>query len=218
MNTSDINIFIVDDHEMFRDGLKFVLSQVPNFKIIGEASSGIAFLETLNSITPDVVLMDISMPDMDGITATETALKTHPELKVIAITSYTDDVYYYRMIKAGALGFVQKKVGVDELQKAIETVYNGENYYPSGLMQRIIMKISSGGESTISTHSIQLSVREKEILSLICQGFSNNEIGEKLFISPKTVDNHRTNLISKTGTRNSAHLVMFAIKNNLVEF
>jgi DNA-binding NarL/FixJ family response regulator len=212
-----INLFIVDDHSLFREGLKFVLSQIPNFKIIGEASDGIEFLESLPLQIPDIVLMDISMPRMDGIVATETALKTYPQLKIIAITSYGDELYYYKMVKAGAVGFVQKKAGMDELQKAIETVSKGENCLPTDLLQKIIVKMSSGEEFSTPTNNIHLSQREKEILSLICQGFSNNQIGEKLFISPKTVDNHRTNLLSKTNTRNSAHLVMFAIKNNLVE-
>jgi DNA-binding NarL/FixJ family response regulator len=212
-----IKIFLVDDHALFREGLKFILTQVPNFSIVDEASDGNEFLEKIQIETPDIVLMDISMPGMDGIEATEKAVKMFPSLKIIVITSYGDEVYYLKMIKAGASGFVQKKTSMEELQKAIEMVASGENYFPPNMLQRIIIKISNSSENSQDISGIQLSGREKEILMLICQGFSNNEIGEKLFISPKTVDNHRTNLLSKTGTRNSAHLVMYAIKNNLIE-
>jgi DNA-binding NarL/FixJ family response regulator len=215
--TKTIHIFLVDDHVLFREGIKFTLSQIPHFKIIGEASDGNEFLEKLNPELPDIVLMDISMAGMDGIEATEKALIKYPLLKIIAITSYGEEIYYLKMIKAGACGFIQKKTSMEELQKAIEAVASGENYFPSNMLQRLIIKMSSGSENSSVINSVQLSPREKEILMLICQGYSNNEIGEKLFISPKTVDNHRTNLISKTGTRNSAHLVMFAIKHNLIE-
>jgi DNA-binding NarL/FixJ family response regulator len=212
-----IQIFLVDDHAIFREGLKFILSQIPVFKIIGEASDGNEFLEKLQYQAPDIILMDISMPGMDGIEATQQAIKKYPTIKIIAITSYGDEIYYFKMIKAGAHGFIQKNTNVEELQKAIETVASGDNYFSPNILQRIILKISPGGLHNSETNAMQLTHREKEILMLICQGYSNNEIGQKLFISPKTVDNHRTNLLTKTGTRNSAHLVMYAIKNNLIE-
>lgn len=211
---SPITIFLVDDHALFREGLRFVLTQIPGFKVIDEAANGKEFLEKLKLQVPDIVLMDISMPEMDGIVATEKALLLHPSLKIITITSYGDEIYYHKMIKAGASGFVLKKTSMEELQKAIETVYAGDSFFPAHLLRKLIVSIRSDNRSSTDIH---LSAREKEILALICQGYSNNEIGEQLFISPKTVDNHRTNLLSKTGTRNSAHLVMFAIKNQLVE-
>jgi DNA-binding NarL/FixJ family response regulator len=161
--------------------------------------------------------MDISMPEMDGIAASELAIKKFPNLKIIALSSYGDDLYYYKMVKAGVSGFVQKKSGKDELEKAINVVLSGENYFPPQLRQKIIIKLGQSGPESISNPDLNLSKREREILKLICQGYSNNEISEMLFISPKTVDNHRTNLLSKTSSRNSASLVMFAIKNNLIE-
>jgi DNA-binding NarL/FixJ family response regulator len=214
---SKIKITIVDDHELFREGLNFVLSQIEDFEIINEASTGRQFLDIIRSDLPDIVLMDVSMPEMDGIQATELALQNYPDLKIIALTSYTDDIYYYKMIRAGVQGFIIKSAGKDELQKAILSVYNGNNYFPQNLLRKIIMKISNSGEESLFNKEIRLSKREKEILLLICQGYSNNEIGEKLFISPKTVDNHRTNLLHKTSTKNSANLVMFSIKNKLIE-
>lgn len=213
----DVKICIVDDHEIFRDGLKFIISQIPDYKVVGEASNGKIFLEMLEYIDPDIVLMDISMPEMDGIQAAELALKKYTHLKIITLSSYGDDLYYYKMVKAGVAGFVQKKSGKDELEKAINTVMDGENYFPPQLLQKIIIKIGQDGPDSLSNPELNLSKREMEILKLICQGHSNNEIAEMLFISPKTVDNHRTNLLSKTSSRNAASLVMFAIKHHLIE-
>jgi DNA-binding NarL/FixJ family response regulator len=213
----EIKIIVVDDHSIFRDGLKLVLNQIEDFHIIDEAETGIEFLKLLNKHIPDVVLMDISMPEMNGIEATEKALIKYPELKIITLSSYSDHVYYYKMIKAGVQGFVQKKSGKEELEKAINAVYRGENYFPQDILRNLIFKIGKSGIESIGDNKIILSKREMEVLQLICKGNTNNEIAEKLHISPKTVDNHRTNLLSKTNTRNAAHLVMFAIKNHLIE-
>jgi DNA-binding NarL/FixJ family response regulator len=212
-----IQIFLVDDHEIFRQGLKFVLNTIERLEVIGEASSGEEFLDKLNLVQPDVVLMDISLPCMDGIQTTEIALSRFPQLKIICLSGYGDEVYYYKMIKAGAMGFVQKKSGKEELEKSIDSVVNGDNYFPGELLSHLLFKISTKGLQNLSGSEINVTEREKQVLILICQGYSNNEIAEKLFLSPKTIDNHRTNLLSKTATRNSAHLVMYAIKHKLVE-
>lgn len=212
-----IEIFIVDDHAIFREGLSFVLSQINGFVVIGEASNGKEFLQKLEVQKPHIVLMDISMPEMDGIEATEKALAKHPELKIITLSSYGQESYYYRMIKAGVMGFIEKKAGKIEIQNAINAVNEGNNYFPQDILRKLIFKVSNEGTDNIGVDSVEISKREKQVLSLICQGYSNNQIAEKLFISPKTVDNHRTNLLSKTQTKNAAHLVMFAIKNHIIE-
>jgi len=215
--SSQINIVVVDDHALFREGIRFVLSQIEGFSVIGEASNGVEFLDLLRTVDPDIVLLDISMPEMDGIVAAELALQKYPKLKIITLSSYGQEAYYYKMIKAGVLGFVQKKADKSELEDAIRQVYKGENYFPQDILRKLIVKVGSEGENSLVTSEIFISKREKEVLLLICQGYSNTEIANELFISPKTVDNHRTNLLSKTNTRNAPNLVMFAIKNKLIE-
>ncbi len=217
MMINKVKIIIVDDHAIFRDGLKSVLSQIEDFIVINEASTGTELLNILKQQLPDIILMDISMPEMDGIEATEKALKKYPDLKIITLSSYSDHIYYYKMIKAGVLGFVQKTSGKEELKEAINTILKGDNYFPQDVLRNLIFKIGKEGADSIGDNKLVLSKRETEVLQLICQGFTNNEIAEKLHLSSKTIDNHRTNLLSKTSTKNAAHLVMFAIKNHLIE-
>ncbi len=214
--TNKISIVIVDDHAIFRQGLRFVLSQIDDFNVIAEACNGSQFINIINDINIDIVLMDISMPEMDGIEATKHALKIKPGLKIITLSTYGEEAYYYKMIKAGVMGFVQKKADIDELEMAIREVAAGGNYFPPNILRKLIVKVSSHGEQSLDSDLVKLTDREKDVLELICQGYSNNEIADTLFISPKTVDNHRTNLLQKTNTRNAANLVMFAIKNKLV--
>jgi DNA-binding NarL/FixJ family response regulator len=206
-----IDIAIVDDHELFRDGLKLVISQIEDFNVCNESSGGKEFLAYISHGTyPDVVLMDVNMPEMNGIETTEKALKIAPGLKVIALTMHKDESYYMQMISAGAKGFVLKKSGKYELQQAINEVYSGGNYFSSDIMQKMTFRLINP-----HTDDDKLTKREKEILKLICNGLSSNEISEKLFISPKTVEVHRTNIFRKTNVKNTARLVIWAVKNNI---
>jgi DNA-binding NarL/FixJ family response regulator len=212
-------ILIVDDHKLFREGLNFVLSQIEGFEVVGEASNGKEFLDMIDQMEPDVVLMDISMPGLDGIEATSRAIAKHPDLKVIALTMFCDEEYYYKMIQAGVSGYILKESGKDELANAINTVLRGENYFSQKLLRNIIINLNQVKSFKGATlkQEIKLTPRETEILKLICQGLSNTEISEKISLSLRTVEGHKSNLINKTGVRNSVSLVMYALKNNLVE-
>jgi DNA-binding NarL/FixJ family response regulator len=215
--TKKIKIVIVDDHELFREGLKFILNQSNEFEVIAEAENGEEFLLELDKSKPDIVLMDIEMPKMNGIEASVLATAKFPKLKIIVLSSYGDEAYYSDMIKAGVLGFVLKKAGINELEEAIRTVNSGRNYFSQELLQKVVfMNVNLNKESS-NKIGIKLSKREKEVLILISKGYSNIEIGEKLFISPSTVNNHRSNLLSKTNTKNTASLLMFAIKNHFLK-
>lgn len=215
--TDKIKIFIVEDHELFKEGLKFILNESGKFEVIADAVNGEEFLVKLEKNKPDIVIMDIEMPKMNGIEASAQAIAKHPELKIIVLSSYGDEVYYFDMIKAGVLGFVLKKAGINELEKAIETVYSGGNFFSRELLQKAVNMGANINNEPSNKLGINLSKRENEVLILISKGYSNIEISEKLFISPSTVNNHRSNLLSKTNTKNTASLLMFAIKNHIIE-
>lgn len=213
-------LFIVDDHQMFRDGLKFLLAKLDNIEITGEAENGKLFIDALESVQPDIVLMDISMPEMDGVQATKMALEKYPNLKIIALSMFGDEEYYYKMIHAGVKGFVLKESGSHELEEAINSVLNNQNYFSQELLRNIIFNIGKekSPQNNGIDEEINISLREKEILQEICSGLSTTEIAEKLNISKRTVEGHKANLLSKTASKNSVNLIMYAIKNGLVDF
>jgi DNA-binding NarL/FixJ family response regulator len=212
-------IFIVDDHKIFREGLVFMISKMKGFEVVGEASNGKAFLDMIDNLDADIVLMDISMPGIDGIEATASVLEKHPDLKIIALTMFCDEEYYYKMIQAGVSGYILKESGKDELATALNTVITGENYFSQKVLHNILMNMNNQKSSKKATPSqdMKLTRREIEVLTLICQGLSNAEISDKLSLSLRTIEGHKSNLFSKTGVKNSISLVMYAMKNNLVE-
>jgi len=209
-----IRIVIADDHQLFRNGLKILLSAFPEFEVIGEASNGKEFLSLIKNLSADVALMDINMPEMDGIEATKHAMKTHSNLNIIALSMYGEEEYYYKMVEAGAKGFLLKSSDISEVKEALLTVKKGSNYFSQELLHNVIQKIK---RREYETKSANLSKREIEILLKICEGLSNQEIAQSLFISKRTVDKHRANLLGKTGSKNTASLILFAIKNKLIE-
>jgi DNA-binding NarL/FixJ family response regulator len=208
MMKKGIKVCIVDDHALFREGLKYLLDASDLVSAVSEAKNGREFLEHVESFDPDVVLMDIDMPEMNGIEATKLALKRLPDLKILALSMYSDENFYAEMIGAGAKGFLIKNSGFDEVQTAITEIFAGCHYFSPEILTSIV----KGIHRTNEVHDNELTEREKEVLVLICQGLSNNEIGEKLFISKRTVDKHRENILFKTESKNTAELVVFAIR------
>lgn len=209
-----IRIALADDHQLFRNGLKILLGAFPEFEVIAEASNGRELLKQLSDAPANIVLMDISMPEMDGIEATAAISAQYPDTKVIALSMYGEEEYYYRIVDAGAKGFILKDSDINDVKEAIETVHKGGNYFSQELLYHVIRKIKGREQETKSS---SLSKREKEILLKICEGLSNHEIAETLFISKRTVDKHRANLLSKTNSKNTASLILYAIKNRLIE-
>ncbi|MGF7139177.1 response regulator transcription factor [Roseimarinus sediminis] len=213
-----INIAIVEDHTLFREGLKVLLENNKDYRVVAEFANGREFIESLFDYPIDLVLIDIEMPFMNGIEATAEAKMKLPALKFIALSMYSDQKYYYEMIRAGASGFVLKEATSDELEKAINDVLNDQSYFSPKLLQQVIMQIPEleGRQKTIN--KLKITERELDVLKLLCQGMTNFEISEHLFLSPKTIETHKTRLLKKTGVKNSTSLILFALKNKLVEF
>lgn len=211
-------IYIVDDHKLFREGLKLLLSTQDFILHVHEASCGREFIDSLSFVDCDIVLMDIEMPEMNGIEASRIAMRMKPDLKIIVLSMYGDEQYYYKMVDAGVKGFILKSSGIEKVLAAIRKVAGGENYFSEELLVNILNSMRDNGKQ--ETHDVsdtEISERELEILYHVCRGLSNQEIADQLFISKRTVDKHRANLLSKTGCRNTAALVMYAIKNKMIE-
>ncbi len=209
-----LNIIIVDDHEFFRSGLKMVINRLKYARVIGEATNGREFLELLRHKEPDIVLIDIQMPLMNGIEATRLALEEFPDLKIVALTMFDDEEYVQSMIDAGAKGFLLKNITREVLDQALLAIQDGKNYYSPELWEFFAKKVVSEPKQD---DDVQLTRREREILRLICDGLSNKEIADRLFISERTVIGHKSNLLAKTNTKSSVGLLSYAIKNRLVE-
>lgn len=212
-----IKIVVVDDHAIFLKGLSLLINECPDFKVVGEANNGIQFLELLEKMTPDLVLMDIKMPLMDGIEATEKALIKFPDLKIMTLTMFNEHKYLRLMAEAGVNGFILKSIGKRELEQAIKTVVAGKTYFSPEVMEDISKwETFSGSGIFLEDMNERLSEREVDVLQEIVKGLSTQEIADKLFISKRTVEGHRANLIAKTATRNVVDLVIYAIRKHLV--
>lgn len=204
-----MNIWLVDDHQLFRAGFKTLLCRLRSANVTFEASDGQEFIDHLVCARPDIVFMDIAMPNMDGVKATELALAANPDLKIIILSMYGEKEYYSRLVDIGVRGFLLKSCDFKEVEMALDAVSNGEYYFSQELLQQMVFK------STGSQPEEELSTREMAVLTEICNGSSNQEIAEKLFISKRTVEKHRANIMMKTGCGNTASLVVFAVKNGL---
>jgi DNA-binding NarL/FixJ family response regulator len=209
MSDQNNTIIIVDDHKLFRNGLKFILEELNDIEVISEASDGKEFLDLLELYTPDLVLMDINMPNMNGVEATKRALDKVPDLKVLVLSMFSDEEYYNTMIELGVKGFILKDADNHELKLAIKKILTGGTYFSQELLLKLLTKRPD-------SEDISLTKREKEILELLCKGYSNNQISDKLHISQRTVERHRASLLLKTDSPNSISLVVYAIKNKLV--
>lgn len=212
-----IKVFIVDDHEMFRSGLRMAISKLKFATVVNEASNGKEFLEKIENTAVDVVLMDIKMPEVNGIEATIHALKKFPKLKIVALSMFGDEEFLQNMIDAGACGFMLKNIQKNELELAIRLIADGKNYFSEELLTFFTNKFIRKTDLSDNPNLEKISKREIEVLKMIAEGLNNSEIADRLFISQRTVDGHKSNLIAKTGSKNIVHLLVYAIKNKLIE-
>lgn len=213
MDREVCRVLLADDHRLFREGLRGLLSVQSGIEVVGVAADGAELVSLTESVEYDVALIDIEMPVMNGLEAAEKILASHPEARLVALTMHNDEAYYYRMVELGVKGFLLKNSDIDEVVCAVREVCAGGSYFSQELLDSLVNNLK---ESQVEAEPL-LSEREMEVLPLICQGLSNQEIADKLFISKRTVDNHRANIIEKSGCKNTAGMVVWAIKNGLVE-
>ena len=217
MNAKKISVVIVDDHKIFRDGLLLLLNHFDFVEVIGEASNGEEFLEIIENKIPDIVLMDINMPRMNGIEATKIALQKYSTLKIIALTTFFEEDYVEQMLLAGVEGYMLKRSDLEQFEKAIKKVYAGGCYFSYEIIEIVTRNLSKYREqSNLKSVLPQFTQREQQILKLVCKGFNNEQIAESIFLSPKTIEKHKSSLFQKTGTLNTVNLVIYAFKNKLV--
>lgn len=210
-----INVIVADDHKMIRDGIKSLLEEEANIRVLGEASDGREVLTLLKNNLVDVILMDIDMGKHNGIEATKQVAKLYPDVKVLIVSMYSDLSYITKAFEAGAKGYLLKNAGKTEMLKAIEELMEGRTYCSSEVSAKLITHIQGKGKS--DKKKIPLTRREIEVLKLIVAEYSNSEIAEKLFISIRTVDTHRRNLLAKLDVKNTVGLVKYALKHGLTE-
>lgn len=209
---SVLKIAVVDDHELFREGLKFLLEQQMENCEIKEAGNGKDLMILLSGWYADIVLMDIEMPVMNGIESSKEVCKKYPNTKIIALSMHANENYYSEMINAGAKAFLLKNSKFEEVQQAIEAVINDNSFFSTEILESIFKNLSHK-----YNNKSDLTQREIEILYNICKGLSNHEIANELCISKRTVDKHRENLLLKTQSKNTASLVVYAIKHHIFE-
>ncbi len=210
-------LLLVDDHAVVRSGLRMLLSAEPDVEIVGEASTAAQAIEMASTVKPDVILMDIGLPDLSGIDATREIKKRFPEMSIVALTIHEDEEYFFRMLEAGATGYVPKRAAPDELLTAIRAAAAGEVYlYPS--LAKLLVKdyLGQAQPGPLSVEN-ELTEREREVLTHLAEGATNDEIAGVLVISPKTVERHRENIMRKLNLHSRAELVRYAIRKGIIQ-
>lgn len=214
---AEVNILLVDDHDIVRDGIQMLLEDEVGLKIIGEAENGLEAVKACKDHDIDLIIMDINMPEMNGIDATEKILEEHSDIKILALTMMDEDQHIRKMIEAGASGYILKSSDKLELVDAITTILDGRHYFSDDATYSVMMDLVKGTTKNDEKDPGSLTDREKEVLELIVKEHTNQQIADELYISIRTVDAHRRNLLQKTGAKNTAGLVTYAIKHNLVD-
>ncbi len=216
-----IKLALCDDHTLFRVGMASILGQIHDFELILEAGNGQELIDRIPRKTPDLVLLDLQMPVMDGTTTADYLRENHPLIKIIVVTMHDEDRMVLHLLEKGVSGYLLKDAEADEVEKAIRKVMD-EGVYLNEFVSRAMHRRMTNKKDvdkpvgSFFNSKIILSPREKEVLILICEGLSTNEISEKIFLSPRTVEGHRLRILEKTGTKNTAGMVAYAFKNGLI--
>lgn len=212
------NILIADDHTMFVDGMESILTGETDLKVEGRSYDGPSVIEFLGKHPVDLVLLDVNLPGMNGIEVCKEITNNHPKVKVLAISMFNEESFVSEILNNGAKGYILKNTGRDELLKAIRTVAGGESYFSQDVTETIMKGLMNQRKASSKNNAFfpKLSRREKEVLKLIAQEFTTQEIADALFISLKTVESHRASLLSKLNARNSVGLIRIAMENNLL--
>jgi DNA-binding NarL/FixJ family response regulator len=213
-----IRIVLVDDHQMFRDGVKSVLSDEENMEVVGEVGNGNDLFELLKSNTPDLIITDISMPEISGIEVTKYVSENYPDIKILILSMHTNEEFITKALSSGANGYLPKDTSMNELLDAINTIYKGDNYFNRNISDTILKSIIDKSKNNQNnSKNEKLTKREKEVVQLVVDGLTNKEIADKLFISIRTVDSHKNNVMQKLKLKSSVELVKYILKNNIID-
>jgi two-component system invasion response regulator UvrY len=210
-----IRVLIVDDHELVRTGIKRILEDTRDIRVIAEASTGEEALQQVREHRPDVVLTDVNMPGIGGLEATRKIIQSHPDLRVIVVTIHVDEPYPTRLLEAGASGYLTKGCAVDEIVDAIQMVHRGERYIGADIARQLALSMLPGGERSPFD---KLSQREMQVMLMVTQGHSIQDISDRLCLSPKTVSTYRYRLYEKLGVDNDVELTHLAMRHGMIEF
>jgi DNA-binding NarL/FixJ family response regulator len=213
-------VLIIDDHPLFREGLKSLISRNPRFEVVGEAGNGREGLRMSKRLKPDLVVMDLSLPDKSGIDVTRNIRGLLPETRVMIVSMHSKIDYITESFQAGATGYVVKESATDRLVQGLEAVSRGEYFLDTTLSHKVVKKLMEFPEKEAKITDARyetLTPREQQVMRLLAEGFSSKEIAEKLFISPKTVENHRTNIMSKLDLHSTMELVRYAVRLGLID-
>jgi DNA-binding NarL/FixJ family response regulator len=210
-------LVIAEDHRILREGLRSLLGSKPEFEVVGEAEDGFDAIRLVRDTKPDLILLDLSMPRLDGLSAMRDIKKVCPETKILALTIHTDEDYVLDAFKAGADGYCLKDAGRAELLMAIQSVFADKPYFSPGIADKVLEGYLEGRQKIKSTSAWDtITQREREVLKLIGEGYKNKEIADLLYISVKTVEKHRSNIMKKLDLPNTAALTAYAIEKGLV--
>jgi DNA-binding NarL/FixJ family response regulator len=216
MNRSSIKILIAEDHALVRKGLKSIISSQPEFEVVAEAENGLEVIEQTRKHTPDLILLDLSMPKMNGLATMRQLKKDYSQVKILVITMHASQDYLIPTLKEGADGYLLKGDDPHELFMAIRAIMDGKAYLSTDLSGQLINRLINPEASELSDPLVSLTQREKEVFQLVAEGNTNQKIADLLFISPKTVDKHRTNLMKKLDLHSAREVASFARKNGLI--